>query len=49
MLILNKKTSKLAFNSRVLTTLGKLDEQDIEEVNGCSERMFKYNSRRNRI
>ena len=39
MLRLRKKPSKLLFASRVKTTFGKLDEQDIGEINGCSERL----------
>ncbi len=32
-----KKTSNLAFKAGVLATFGKLDEQDIEDIDGCSE------------
>ncbi len=33
------KTSKPAFNARLLTTFGKLDEQDIAKINGCRKRL----------
>ena len=32
-------TSKPAFNARLLTTFGKLDEQDIADINGCQKRL----------
>ena len=32
-------TSKPVFNARLLTTFGKLDEQDIADINGCQKRL----------
>ncbi len=36
---LKKRQKKLAFNARILTTFGKLDQLDIANINGCSQRL----------
>ena len=39
MLGLKWKPSRSTFNARLLTTFGKLDEQDIDDINGCQQRL----------
>ena len=40
MLGLKQKATKLAFNARILTNFGKLDQRDIVDINGCTERLL---------
>jgi hypothetical protein len=42
MLGLKHNLSKSEFNSRILTTFGKLDDRDIADINGCSKRLVTY-------
>ncbi len=39
MIGLNRMAANMQFNARVLTIFGNLNEQDVEDINGCSKRL----------
>jgi hypothetical protein len=41
-----KRRAKLAFNEAILTTFGKLDQKDIQTIDGNSDRLLTHLVRR---
>jgi hypothetical protein len=41
MFVLENKSAKQLFNHGILTTFGKLDAIDIDEIDGCEEQLIQ--------